>query len=98
MFLKDPSRTFRVPRRSVKDFLGSVTNFQRGRAGQAAAQGGRMLFVVTGRKVADLAELKKDDGRFRAQYLQGKQGLVLRSWANALRRSAEVEIRPGMNL
>ncbi len=80
------------------EFYGKIFGLKVGRAGQAAAQGGRMLFVVTGRKVADLAELKKDDGRFRAQYLQGKQGLVLRSWANALRRSAEVEIRPGMNL
>ena len=84
--------------RTGDEFYGKVFGLKAGRAGQAAAQGGRMLFVVTGRKGADLAELKKDDGRFRAQYLQGKQGLVLRSWANALRRSAEVEIRPGMNL
>ena len=84
--------------RTGDEFYGKVFGLKAGRAGQAAAQGGRMLFVVTGRKAADLAELKKDDGRFRAQYLQGKQGLVLRSWANALRRSAEVEIRPGMNL
>ncbi len=84
--------------RTGDEFYGKVFGLKAGRAGQAAAQGGRMLFVVTGRKAADLAELKKDDGRFRAQYLQDKQGLVLRSWANALRRSAEVEIRPGMNL
>ncbi len=84
--------------RTGDEFYGKVFGLKAGRAGQAAAQGGRMLFVVTGRKAADLAELKKDDGRFRAQYLQDKQGLILRSWANALRRSAEVEIRPGMNL
>ena len=84
--------------RTGDEFYGKVFGLKAGRAGQAAAQGGRMLFVVTGRKAADLAELKKDNGRFRAQYLQDKQSLVLRSWANALRRSAEVEIRPGMNL
>ncbi len=91
------SRPLSSPR-AGGEFYGKVFGLKVGRAGQAAAEGGRMLFVVTGRKAADLAELKKDDGRFRSQYLQAKQALVLRSWASTLRRSAEVEIRPGMNL
>ncbi len=96
-----PSFTRRMPLPSLRvggEFYRNVFGLKVGRAGQSVAEGGRIIFVVTGRKPADLAELKKDGGRFRAQYLQGKQSLVLQTWGNALRQSADVDIRPGMNL
>ncbi|MFQ5691749.1 MAG: SurA N-terminal domain-containing protein [Nitrospinota bacterium] len=81
-----------------RDFYRKAFALKTGKAAQAAADQGRMVFVVTGRKAADLKELEKDGGKFREEYLKSKQALILNNWLNEVRQSVDVTIRPGMKL
>lgn len=81
-----------------QDFYQRVFELSPGEAGEAYVANGRILFVVSERKGAELSSLKKDDGKFRAEYLRSKRAMVLKSWVTARRQEATIEIRPEFKL
>lgn len=90
----EPLPSLRVGR----DFYQKAFALKAGKADHAESDQGEAIFVLAERKAADLRELEKDSGKFREEYLQSKQQLVLGGWLSNLRQSVDLKIRPGMQL